>query len=533
MAATRKTRPDSVSGRSVPAFLKRIKVCVAHCPHVMVFFFLVWIWAGFWYDDVFLMAREYSFFAFDRLLMHPVWEQPYGSLWLVGRALLVLFAWPWMGGFVLAVILALMSWLTGCLFRLSVRWRFLQYIPALCYLYILTWTGFDAYVFAEPGRILGIPFCMMLILALQVGFLRTFTHRHLPWIWKCQADEIGRWNGVWTGLVLLAVVGAGLYGNLVRPEVRVTARLQCLMWNRQWNEMSRTAEEWKGSCRPVAAYHAVALVRNGRLLDDLFKVRYDFQPIHLTSRKGAPSIGREIYEADCNFHAGLIQAACRNDMEQMTLDGISTVRLRRLVRCALLRGETNLALRYLLVLSRQPFEDKFVACYRQLAAHPEQLRKDPELGDIMETEPLEDQFESAFMRPLFIGYYLGMKQARNRKSHDMATAASLYARMLPLFLYRAAAYAESGYYPPVVADALGMMKAGNVPAAASFTHVEAQTGRYVNFARTFSGTDTLAIYRQAIRQFDDYKGYYPYYYYFGHPEKDETDLQEQEKGGIN
>ena len=54
-----------------------------------------------------------------------------------------------------------------------------------------------------------------------------------------------------------------------------------------------------------------------------------------------------------------------------------------------------------------------------------------------------------------------------------------------------------------------------------------------NFARTFSGTDTLAIYRQAIRQFDDYKGYYPYYYYFGHPEKDETDLQEQEKGGIN
>ena len=505
MAATRKTRPDSVSGRSVPAFLKRIKVCVAHCPHVMVFFFLVWIWAGFWYDDVFLMAREYSFFAFDRLLMHPVWEQPYGSLWLVGRALLVLFAWPWMGGFVLAVILALMSWLTGCLFRLSVRWRFLQYIPALCYLYILTWTGFDAYVFAEPGRILGIPFCMMLILALQVGFLRTFTHRHLPWIWKCQADEIGRWNGVWTGLVLLAVVGAGLYGNLVRPEVRVTARLQRLMWNRQWNEMSRTAEEWKGSCRPVAAYHAVALVRNGRLLDDLFKVRYDFQPIHLTSRKGTPSIGREIYEADCNFHAGLIQAACRNDMEQMTFDGIGTARLRRMIRYALLRHETNLALRYLLVLSKQPFEGDYVAYYRKLASNSDFVETDSELKAIADMLPVEDQFEGSFVRPLFIGYYLGTKNIRSRGAYDVATAASLYARMMPLFCYRAVAYAKEGSYPPVVADALGMLKVMQPEAVSAFFGID-----------------------------KNYSGYYPYYYFFGHPDvSDKSVKEEQEKGGIN
>lgn len=515
--------------------LFRVMDLVTRCPHLVLFFAAVWIWASCWYGDVFLMAREYSFFAFDKLLMRPVWEQTYGSLWIAGRALLNLFAYPWLGGLVLSLLLTVISWMMGCLLRVSASWRWLQYLPAAIYIYVVTWFGYDAFVFREPGWLFGIPLCVAVILALQVGFLRSFSHRHLPWIWKRREDETSKMNAILLIVALLIPVGAALYGTVRRSDVRLTAKLQRLMWAQRWDEMSSLAESWDGSSRQVAAYHALALVRNGRLLDDLFKVRYDFQPIHLTSRKGEPSIGREIYEADCNFHAGLIMSAYRNDMEQMTFDGIGTARLRRMIRYAVLRGETNLALRYLLVLSKQPFESRFVSHYRQLASRPDLVAKDSELSAIADMSPVEDQFEGSFIRPLFIGYYLGVKNMRSRTAYDVATAASLYARMMPLFCYRAVAYAKEGNYPPVVADALGMLKVMQPQAVSSFTGADMNAGRYVGFARDFAGADTLAVYQRAISQFNDYRGYYPFYYFFGHPAPSDKPVKEEqeEKGGIN
>lgn len=524
----------SVGRTDTQYLLRRVSSFFLKCPHTVWFFVAVWVWASWWYGDIYVMAREYSFFAFDKLLMKPVWEQTYGSLWIAGRALLNLFAFPWLGGLVLSFLLTLISWLMGCLLRLNLCWRWIQYVPAAVYVYVVTWFGFDAFVFREPGWLLGIPLCVALILVLQVGFVRSFSHRHLPWIWRCREDEPVRFNAILIAFVLFIFAGVVCYGHVARSDVRLTAKMQRLMWQQRWDEMSRTAEEWNGSSRQVAAYHALALVRNGRLLDDLFKVRYDFQPVHLVSRKGGPSIGREIYEADCNFHAGLIMSAYRNDMEQMTFDGIGTARLRRMIRYAVLRGETNLALRYLLVLSKQPFEGDFVAHYRRLASDPELVDKDPELKAIAEMLPVDDQFEGAFVRPLFIGYYLGVKHVGSRAAYDVATAASLYARMMPLFCYRAVAYAKEGNYPPVVADALGMLKVMQPQAVSAFAGIDMNAGRYVGFAQKFTGTDTLAVYQQAVGQFKDYRGYYPYYYFFGHPEKaDKCGKEEQEKGGIN
>ena len=507
--------------------------CVV-CPHAMLFFISVWLWAVFSYGDVLRMAREYSFFAFDRMLMSAVWEQPYGSLWIGGRAMLCLFAYPWLGGLAFSILLTLISWMIGALLRLPARWRWIQYLPAAGYLSVVVWMGFDAFVFREPGWLMGIPLCVALILALQLAFVRSFSHRSLCWPWMCQTDEsrqVRLFLQVWGLLLPLAVA---VYGGIARSDVRLTARLQRLMWEQKWDEMTKEAEAWNGSSRPVAAYHALALVRNGRLLEDLFRVRYDFKPLHLISRKGQPSEGREIYEADCNFHAGLIQSAFRNDMEQMTFDGIGTARLRRMIRYAVLRGEDNLALRYLYVLSRQPFEDKFTNRYQCMVQNPELFMKDVELQSIAAMQPLEDYFESAYMKPLFIGYYLGMRQAGCQTAHDVATAASLYARMLPLFCYRAAAYAREGHFPTVVADALGMIKASDPHAVSSFGGLDLPAARYVEFARTFAGTDTMEVYHRAIENYSSYLGYYPFYYYFGLPDPSLTQTDEkEEKGGVN
>ena len=73
------------NGKPLNETSKRLKLpavvkAFMHCSHAMWFFVAVWVWASCWYGDVFVMAREYSFFAFDKLLMKPVWEQTYGSL---------------------------------------------------------------------------------------------------------------------------------------------------------------------------------------------------------------------------------------------------------------------------------------------------------------------------------------------------------------------------------------------------------------------------------------------------------------------
>lgn len=500
-------------------------------PHMVVFFIGIWLFAAFWYDDVFRMAREYSFFAFDRTLMLPVWERPYGALWIVGRALLCLFAYPWLGAMVLALMLSLISWLVGCLLRLPVRWLWVQYLPAAVYLGVLGWAGFDAFVFRDPGGMLGIPFCVLVVLAIQVAFVRTFSHRPLPALWCNRSEETRVTSGV-AVIVTLLIPAAVLLGiSIWRSDVRVTAKLQRLMWQQRWTDMVVTAQEWEGSCRPVAAYHAIGLAYTGHLLTDLFKIPYEYTPLHLTARSGDVALGAEIYETDCNFHAGLLQSAYRNDMEQTMMDGIASMRLRRMIRFAVMRGERNLALRYLHVLGKQPFEGDFIAKYRPMVDNPVLVERDPELAAIRKLEPIDDIFEGAFKHPLFIGYNVALSRGRTNEALDVSTAACLYAKTMPAFLYRVQFYAGDNRWPSLVREALGMM-AVKEPKQVPYKGLDIDKQRFSGFVNALRGKSKDEQAVQAA--FETYYGYYPYYYYFGNrnaPHKDAT--ESTEKGGVN
>ena len=87
------------------------------------FFLLSWAWSSWWMGDVLRIAYERSYFAADATLMYWLWQQPFGSLWIVGRALLTLYHWPLLGGLLVAVLLACGSWLVGYCLRLPRRWR--------------------------------------------------------------------------------------------------------------------------------------------------------------------------------------------------------------------------------------------------------------------------------------------------------------------------------------------------------------------------------------------------------------------------
>ncbi len=502
-----------------------------HIPHEIAFFLAAWCFSALWYGEVFLMAREYSYFAFDSMLMRDVVGQPWGYLWAAGRAVLTIFAYPWLGGLAVAAILTCESYFAGQLLRLPSKWRALQYLPAAACMFHWTWLGFDAFVYAEPGKILGIPLCATVLLAVAALATGALTTRHRVGRAKSGHDTTGQAAALLTALLLPAC--AGLYDAFSRPYVRTTARLQRLMAAQQWDDMIRTAQAYDSSNRQVAAYHAIALHHTGRLLEDLFNIPYDFEPIKMTFRNGSPTDGHDIYEADCDLHAGLLQSAYKKDMELNVLDGIRTSRLKRMVKYALAKGETNLALRYLYVLSRQPLEGRFTSHYLALEQSPEAMHSDGELAFLRQASPTSDFFENYLMAPPFIGYYAALRQTDNKIQADAATAAALYTKQMKHFLYHAQKYVrQGGVLPNAVGDALALAYAnGQLPQAES-RRLAPYLSRLSAFTKDAEGKTDIGT-DDGLRLFKSYRGYYPYYYFFGNRKPSESGTETTEEGGVN
>ena len=499
----------------------------------LVFFLSAWYFSSLWYGDVFMMAREYSFFSTNMSLMQFLVSQPVGLLWLMGRGLLSLFSFPWLGGLVLAGLLTAGSCLFGSLLRLPPRLHALQYIPALACMFRWVWQGFNAFIYTEPGRMAGLPVGILLLLCAATPVVFTFFRsRKKQCPTTAPADvRTGRLIAICTTLLLTG--GICLYGTQCRNYVRTTALLQRLMRQQQWGDMIRTAQAYDGSNRQVAAYHAIALHHTGRLLDDLFKIRYDFEPIALTGRNGLPTDGHDIYEADCDFHAGLLQTAYRKDMELNVLDRVCTARLRRMIRYAVMKEETNLALRYLHVLSQQPFETDFTDRYRAMLQNPELKSRDAELSFINRVAPAFDVFEGYLMQPPFIGYYVAMQQPANKEQRDAAMAAALYTRMMPFFLYHARSYRHGDALPATVGDALALAYVNGKLPDTRPELLQPYMARVMEFTKDVGPTDRQPPSDPDHKLFDKYRGYYPYYYFFGNKVKEKNTAPSQEKGEVN
>lgn len=333
---------------------------------------------------------------------------------------------------------------------------------------------------------------------------------------------------------LLLPACACLYGTYCRPYVRITARLQHLLRQQKWEQMIETAQAYEGSNRIVAAYHAIALHHTGRLLEDLFRIRYDFEPIAMTTPYGEPTDGRDLYEADCDLHAGLLQTAYRKDMEQTVSDGTCTSRLRRMIQYAIVKEEPNLALRYLHVLSRQPFEGNFVQRHRAMAQTPGGYTQDPALAFVRKTSPATDVFENLLMEPAFIGYYAALQKPANKEQLDAAMAAALYTKMMPYFLFHASTYPADGMPPTVLGDALGMAYVYRQTEGEPPERLRPYVERFKVFTQDMGPTGTSFPTDPDHKLFERYRGYYPYYYFFGNrnntPDKNPTP---KTQGGVN
>lgn len=504
-------------------------------PSLLFFFLACWLFLSGYYGDVLHMAQQYSFFSWNPEQMKFVTDNtPYGYLWWIGRALLQLYYYPVLGGAVVSLMLTAIAALTAYVFRISSRFRLLEYFIPFCWLAYSLYQGFDLYYLQETGKILGVPFCILLILIVQALFIRTF--RKKSRLAAILSDSDCRPVRTWlhAGAVLLLFVSIGLFNEKARPYVRPTAYLQRCMWQQRWTDMITYVQEHDDvSCRPVAAYYAIALTQTGGINEHLFDIKYNYADLFLHNRSGKPDYGTAMYEADCNFYAGLMSPANRCAIEKMTMDGPSASVLKRLALIALQNGEHALCEKYLCILEQLPFESDFVAKYRAMNLDEGKLLADPELSRIKLLEPVNDNFEYNFRQPTFLGYNVAMLQGRSREALDLSIAACLYSKMMPDFLLRTQPLVGTTLTGST-ADAVTMEASRNPNVARIFPIDGFALRHYQTFMREAARFSKDKERGQA-ELFERYKGYYPYYYYFGNlPSKSNQGKQQQQnKSGVN
>ena len=484
----------------------------------LVFFVLTWLWAWLWYGDVFRIAREFSFWAPDTTLMRYMEGRPWASLWWVGMALLQLYRWPILGGAVTALLVSGSAWLVGYCLRLRGWWRLLQYVPSAAYLVAVAYVGFDLYFEAETGRILGIPllgFGVLLVLAL---IIRSFSHHHkFPNIVHAPKDETPQQNHAQVALVVAIICVTMGVTQWMRPYVRVVTRMQCQMMEQDWKGMGETARKnAELSYRTIAAYYAISLVHTNEICSHLFDIRMDYDDPYIHGFEGGETNGNNYYIPDGDFHAGLIQPAIHHAMENMTMNGPSLRMLKLLAKCALMTGEWEVAEKYLRILDRVPFEGKFVEKYSPMLHHRELVDADPEFKMIRLTEPLQDSFENFYVQPVFLGYNASLTEGRSINALWNSLMVHIYTKTMPQFIERCVPL-QGSMPPQSVAEALLLMAAKNPQLGQMFPSLEYNRPRLQTFmteVRPFMGSHEIRA-EHARELFPKWKGYYPYYYFFG------------------
>lgn len=490
--------------------------------------------------DIFRIAYERSFFCTDDTLMRWLWQQSYGSLWILGRALLTLYRWSLLGGLLVAFLLTAGSWLVGYCLRLPLRWRWVEFLPAGAWMTWVAWSGLDLYFQHEPGRILGIPFLAVLVCAIDAFIIWTFKasrpHK-TPVVHTLATGKKGA-NALFVIYALVLVCCFALpmtITHLRHPYARPLTRMEVQMIHQDWEGMSATAHEYAElSYRPLAAYYTIALIHTGHLTDALFDIRLDYDSLYIHRRNGEADTGTDYYLIDCDYHAGLFRPARHKAIEQMTMDGPTIYTLKHLTRLELIDHNWPQVRKYLRILERVPFEGDFISKYGAMVKHPDLVEADAEIALLRKTEPVVDAFESQFQDPVFLGYNADLTAGRSLNALMLSLMANLYSKRMPAFLLRVEPLI--GSTPPrTIAEGLVTQSPKNEAIMKAFPMLKMEGQRYMGFLQSVqpymkdrAGAGKLL--------FDQYKGYYPYYYFFGNLKatRKSTDKEHgNSKAGVN
>lgn len=334
----------------------------------LVFFILMWVFLSGYYGDVLYMAQQYSFFTTDLQVMEPVWDHTYAILWMIGRALLQLCYYPWLGGGLLALMLTLISWLFGYAFKLRRSKSYIAFTPAFIFVFVLIYKGFDIYYQAETGAIFGIPFCMLFILVCQTILVRSFSKKNMPRLFERPRENKLEYNwltNIATVIALSIIIG---FNEWQRPYVRPTAKMQIALEHQNWKDMQFIAEQNDMTYSTIAAYFAIARMED---TNDIPQVPFNALPqpitnIYLHDRNGNIDTGRNYALIDYCIASRQYEMAFTLAQSNLEKDGPSAYLLKKLIQAGIPLGKTTACTEYLKLLRLLPFEEAFIAKYSPL-----------------------------------------------------------------------------------------------------------------------------------------------------------------------
>ena len=493
-----------------------------------VFFLLTWFWAGWYYGSVFYISREYSFWVADTRMMDFVLSQPYGILRYIGRAMLQLYKYPWLGGLLMASMLTAGSWLTGYCLRLPSSLKAIRYLPALLYMAVVTWLGLDIFFEAWTGLIFGIPLVALVILCIWTVILHSFklsvrlrarrkgltAENNEVVVERCNSGS-SFWS-FYASHILIIVLMAAIIGfdRWQRPYVRVICQLMKMEYSQDWAGIQKLARDNATmSNRPMACSYAISLVQTGQIGERLYDIRLDYDSLYIHGMDGNHNNASCLYVPEGDYYGGFVEPALHSCMEQMVMTGPTIRLLKLMTKCALMREEWELAEKYLAVLKRVPFEGDFIKKYSKMVRRPDLVNADKEMAKIRLTEPIHDSYENQYQQPLFMGYNLMLVEGRSNEALINSLSVCLYTKLMPQFVERLEPLI--GTTPPsIIMDGIMLAENKNPGLSQNFTGLQYRQSQLQSF---FRNTQQYMKDRPgfAYELFPKYKGYYPYYYFFG------------------
>lgn len=307
-----------------------------------------------------------------------------------------------------------------------------------------------------------------------------------------------------------------------------------MQYQQDWAGIERVARQnATQSNRPMAAYYAMALIHTGQIAERMYDIRLDYDSLYLHGNGGMLNNGSPLYEPEGNYHAGFIEPCMHYCMEQMVMTGPTSRLLKLLVKCSLMRGEWELSRKYLRLLDDVPFEGEFVEKYQAMVNNPEKVNADSEMARLRLTEPIHDSFENQYQQPFFMGYNLNLVEARSVEALYNSLCVCLYTKLMPPFLMRAQ-FIKGSTPPEIIADGLLLSEIKQPGASQGYGNLEMRATRLDGFIQAIQPylKDRPG---NAYKLFERYKGYYPYYYFFGNLKATKKGYtgESKEKSGVN
>lgn len=483
-------------------------------PVLFLFFVAVLLWSAWYYGSVFHLSREYSFWVADTRQLDFILSCSFGSLRYVGRALLMTYKYPWLGGLLLALMLTFGTWLVGYCWRLKAKWRFIQYLPALAYMGTITFYGLDIFFEAETGYILGVPFLALLVLAICGIMIRSFSRKKVHALFAVPADETQRDNLLQLAVCIVGFAAIIGFNEWKRPYVRVITQLASMQQEQDWEGIQKVARAHAyQSNRPMACMYAIALVHTDQVGYRMYDIRLDYDSLYIHGMDGTHNNASNMYIPEGDYHGGFAESCMHACMEQMVMEGPKLRLMKLYIKSALMRGEWELCRKYLRILSDVPFEGDFCKKYGAMVGNDSLVNADPEIAKIRLTEPLHDSFESMYQAPLFMGYNLSLVEGRSVNALYNSLCVCLYTKLMPAFLARLEPI--MGSTPPdIIADGILLSSTKSPGLETKFTGLNLRIPRIQSFMQQVQPymSDRPG---HAYELFGKYKGYYPYYYFFG------------------